>query len=89
MIKNKKRVSKGVFKVLTGVVVGGAIGSILGLTLAPEKGKKTRQIIRDKSMKLYLKSKKDEPQKPKVKLGPLKKTAIKLLKPKKKYENKH
>ncbi len=88
MIKNKKGVSKGVFKVLTGVVVGGAIGSILGLTLAPEKGEKMRKVLRDKSMKLYLKGKKEE-KKSKITLGPLKKTAIKLLKPKKKYESKH
>ena len=81
MLKNKK-VSKGIFKVLTGVVVGGAIGSILGLTLAPKKGKDTRDDIRDKSLEMFLKGKaqlKDE-----QKMGTIKRVVIKALTPKKK-----
>lgn len=81
MLKQKK-VSKGVFKVLTGVIVGGAIGSILGLTLAPKKGKDTRKAIREKSLEMFLKGKtelrKDH------EMGTIKKTVIKILTPKKK-----
>jgi len=45
------------FKVLTGVIVGSAIGSILGLTLAPKKGAETRKYLKDKSMEVFLRSK--------------------------------
>ena len=84
MLKNRK-VGKGLFKILTGVIVGGAIGSILGLTLAPRKGKDTRKAIRDKSLEMFLKGKtqlkKDQ------EMGAIKKTIIKIIKlltPKKK-----
>ena len=77
----QKRVGKGVFKVLTGVIVGGAIGSILGLTLAPKKGRETRRDIREKSLDMFLKGKaqlrRDQ------KMGTIKKTVIKILSPKK------
>ena len=53
----KPRVGKKIFRLLTGMVVGSAIGSILGLTFAPKKGKETRRFIKDKSMKVFLKSK--------------------------------
>ena len=56
-MKNKK-IKKNVFKLLTGVIVGSAVGSILGLTLAPKKGKDSRKYIKDNSMKIYLNSKK-------------------------------
>ena len=32
-----------------GIIIGGAIGSILGMTLAPKTGKETRAIIKNKS----------------------------------------
>ena len=54
----KSKVTKKIFRVLTGVIVGSAIGSILGLTLAPKKGEETRKYIKDKSMKVFLRSKK-------------------------------
>ncbi len=82
MIKNKRKVGKGVLKILTGVVVGGAIGSILGLTLAPKKGKDTRKVLKDKSLEMFLKGKaqlKDEKQ-----IGTVKKTVIRILTKKKK-----
>lgn len=86
MLKQKK-VSKGLFKVLTGVIVGGAIGSILGLTLAPRRGKDTRKAIRDKSLEMFLKGKaelrKDH------EMGMVKKTMVKILAPKKKSSPSH
>lgn len=78
----KKKVGKGVFRLLTGVIVGGAIGSILGLTLAPKKGKDTRKAIRNKSLEMFLKGKaqlkKDQ------EMGTIKRTIVKVLTPKKK-----
>jgi|GEM_PF-1863559 len=82
---NKTKVSKGVFKVLTGVIVGGAIGSILGLTLAPREGRETRKAIREKSLDMFLKGKaqlKDD-----QKIGTVKRIIIKALTPKKNKVN--
>lgn len=81
MLKNQK-VSKGLFKVLTGVIVGGAIGSILGLTLAPKKGRDTRKAIREKSLEMFLKGKAELRQN--QNMSPLKRIIIKALTPKKK-----
>lgn len=39
-------------KILFGLLIGGAIGSVLGLTVAPDKGKKTRQELKKKGVKL-------------------------------------
>lgn len=78
----KPKLGKKIFKILTGVVIGGAIGSILGLTLAPKKGKETRQILREKSLEMFLEGKahlKDD-----KKVGFLKRFLIKVLTPKKK-----
>ena len=72
-----KNALKGIFKVLTGVIVGGAIGSILGLTLAPKKGKDSREYLRDQSMKMFLQGKayiKEDKQ-----MGYFKKVIIKFL----------
>ena len=78
---NTPKVSKGIFKILTGFIVGGAIGSILGLTLAPREGKETRRAIREKSLEMFLKGKaqfKDE-----QKIGIIKRAIIRILTPKK------
>ena len=72
-----KKIIKKTSKILTGFIVGGAIGSILGLTLAPKKGKDTREFLRDKSLEMFLDGKtylKNE-----KKVGFIKKTIIKLL----------
>ena len=73
----KPRVGKKIFRLLTGMVVGSAVGSILGLTLAPKKGKETRQFIKDKSMKVFLKSK--DALKEDNKMGFFKRLLVKLL----------
>ncbi len=78
-----KSVIKGIFKILTGFIVGGAVGSILGLTFAPKKGKDSREYLRDQSMKMFLKGKeymKDE----KKQMGSFKRLLVKLLCPRKK-----
>lgn len=38
-------------KVLMGAIIGGAIGSVLGATIAPKKGEETRQDIKDAAKK--------------------------------------
>jgi gas vesicle protein len=53
----KPKITKSIFKILTGVVIGSAIGSILGLTLAPKEGAETRKVIKDKSMEIFLRAK--------------------------------
>ena len=36
-------------KLLAGILIGGAVGSILGLALAPHDGKKNRKIMAEKA----------------------------------------
>ena len=78
----KPKVGRKVFKILTGVIVGGAIGSILGITLAPKKGKETREYLRDKSMEMFLEGK--DYLKEDKKIGFFKRCIIKLLTKKRK-----
>ena len=73
----KPKVTKKVFRLLTGMIVGSAVGSILGLTLAPKKGVETRKAIRDKSMTIFLRSKKAV--KENKNLGIVKRVIIKTL----------
>jgi len=80
----EKKKKKGILKLLTGMVVGGAVGSILGLTLAPRKGEETRKAIKDKSMDLFLKGKRE--MKDASHGNFIKRAVIKALKPKKKKD---
>jgi len=43
--KKKEKKQSNLDKILMGVVVGGAIGSVLGVSLAPKKGSETRKAI--------------------------------------------
>ena len=45
MSEEKKKKRKLVDKVLMGAIIGGAIGSVLGATIAPKKGSETRKDI--------------------------------------------
>jgi len=74
----KPKVGKKIFRVLTGMVIGSAIGSILGLTLAPKKGEDTRKYIKDKSMEVFLNSKKSLEENGK-KMGFFKRMLVKFL----------
>ena len=53
--KGIKKVKGRLDKILLGVVVGGAVGSILGVTLAPKSGKETRKIIGQKGKNTWKK----------------------------------
>jgi len=47
--KLQKKKRKGVVdKLVMGAIVGGAIGSVVGLTVAPKKGEETRKYLREK-----------------------------------------
>jgi gas vesicle protein len=73
----KPKIGRSIFKILTGVVIGSAIGSILGLTLAPKSGEETRKDIADKSMEFFLRGK--EAIRKDKKIGFIKRTLVKWL----------
>ena len=54
---DNQKIGKKLDRLIMGVILGGAVGSVLGLTLAPRKGKETRQIIKEKSQDLLEKGK--------------------------------
>jgi len=47
--KSSRPLRKKIDRLLVGVVVGGAVGSILGIALAPKAGKETRKFVLDHS----------------------------------------
>jgi len=49
--ENDKKVKK-FDRLIMGAIIGGAIGSVLGMGLAPKKGKETRKIIGQKALGL-------------------------------------
>lgn len=57
MEESDKKLTKKLDRLVMGIILGGAIGSVLGLTLAPRKGKETREIIKQKGHKLFEKGK--------------------------------
>lgn len=56
-MEEDKKITKKLDSLIMGVILGGAIGSVLGLTLAPRKGEETRAIIKKKSHELLEKGK--------------------------------
>ncbi|QQS59172.1 YtxH domain-containing protein [Candidatus Peregrinibacteria bacterium] len=48
-----KKFRKRIDKVLIGFVVGGAVGSILGMTFSPKSGKETQKILTDKNRETW------------------------------------
>lgn len=56
--KKKKKKKKGMMeKVVMGAIVGGAIGSVVGMTVAPKKGEETRKYLKEKGTEVYQKGK--------------------------------
>lgn len=52
-----KKIGGTLDRLVMGIILGGAIGSVVGLTLAPRKGKETREMIKEKSGELLEKGK--------------------------------
>lgn len=52
-----KKITKKLDSLIMGVILGGAIGSVLGLTFAPRKGKETRELLKQKGAELLEKGK--------------------------------
>lgn len=48
IMENDKKLGKQIDRLVMGIILGGAIGSVIGLTFAPRKGKETREIIKKK-----------------------------------------
>jgi gas vesicle protein len=42
---------KSVGKLIAGLVIGGTIGSVMGLAFAPQKGNRTRKVLKEKAEK--------------------------------------
>lgn len=52
--KIQKKKSK-IDKLIMGAIVGGAVGSVIGMSIAPQKGKETREMIAQKGKELIKK----------------------------------
>ena len=50
--KKKGKLRFSIDKLVMGAIIGGAIGSVLGMALAPRKGKETRKILKEKGKEL-------------------------------------
>lgn len=48
MDEGNKKLGRRINHLVMGIILGGAIGSVLGLTLAPRKGKETRDLLKQK-----------------------------------------
>lgn len=49
----KEKNLKKMGKLVKGIIIGGAIGSVLGVTLAPKSGRETREMIKKNSVKAF------------------------------------
>lgn len=47
--QDDKHITKAVDKVVMGLIIGGAVGSVLGMAFAPKSGKETRKVIKQKA----------------------------------------
>lgn len=57
LFKKKSREEKKskIDKLIMGMIVGGAIGSVIGMSIAPNKGKETREYLNKKSKEILQK----------------------------------
>lgn len=45
---DKKKSGGKIDRLIMGIILGGAVGSVIGMTVAPRKGKETRELIKQK-----------------------------------------
>ncbi len=57
MDEGDKKITRRIDRLIMGIILGGAIGSVLGLTFAPRKGEETRKILKEKGQELLEKGK--------------------------------
>ncbi len=50
--KKQEKKKSTIDKLIMGAIVGGAVGSVIGMTIAPQKGKETREMIAQKGKEL-------------------------------------
>lgn len=55
--EGKTKIGKTIDRIVMGLIIGGAIGSVLGLTLAPKPGKETRKYLSKKGEEIFKKGK--------------------------------
>ncbi|MBI5754740.1 YtxH domain-containing protein [Candidatus Peregrinibacteria bacterium] len=48
--EKKNTLIRALDKIMMGIVIGGAIGSVIGMAVAPKKGKETRELLKKKIM---------------------------------------
>jgi gas vesicle protein len=53
--QGEKKKGSRILNLLFGVIVGGAVGSVLGVTLAPKSGEENRKFIKEKSKEFFKK----------------------------------
>lgn len=56
-VTQKPKAKKGIDKLVMGAIIGVAVGSVVGMAVAPQKGKDTRKFITDKSKEALEKGK--------------------------------
>ncbi len=55
--KDQDRKKSKLDKLVMGAIVGGAIGSVIGMSIAPQKGAETREMLAQKGKDVYAKGK--------------------------------
>lgn len=45
----EQKISKAVDKLVMGMIIGGAVGSVLGMAIAPKSGKENRKMMKEKA----------------------------------------
>lgn len=53
--KHQEKKKSKIDKLIMGAILGGAIGSVVGMSIAPKKGKETREYLSQKGQELFKK----------------------------------